>query len=75
MVVLRSDKDIVCLLDKLLIVVVYFVILVASSSVGEDSIVWLVYANISLSYVDSVVVGKNSFEVVVCWERSVGGIG
>ena len=49
--------------------------LVASSSVGEDCSVWLVYTNIGLTYVDSVVVGKTSFEVVVCWERSVGGIG
>ena len=53
--VLRLGKDIEGLLDKILIVVINFVMLVASSFVGEDSSEWLVCANIGLTYVDKVV--------------------
>ena len=49
--------------------------LVASSLVGEDSSEWLICTNIVVTYVGKVVGGIKSFEVVLCWERSVGGIG
>ena len=73
--VLRLGKDIESLLDKIWSVVINFVMLVASSFVGEGSSIWIVWANIGLPCVDKVVVGTNSFEVVLCWERSLGRIG
>ena len=73
--VLRLGKDIEGWLDKILIIVINFVMLVASSCVGTDRSEWLVCANIDLTYVGKVVVGTNSFEVVLCWERSLGRIG
>ena len=73
--VLRLGKDIEGWLDKILIVVINLFMLVANSLVGEDSSEWLACANIGVTYVGKVVGGINGFEVVLCWERSVGGIG
>lgn len=70
MLVLRLDKDDVGLLDNILIFVLNFVMVLVNSSVGEDSILLLVCTNIALTYVECVVVGKNSFEVVV-FEKSI----
>ena len=73
--VLRLGNGIEGWLDKILIGVINLFMLVANSLVGEDSSEWLVCANIGVTYVGKVVGGINSFEVVLCWEKSVGGIG
>ena len=73
--VLRLGNGIEGWLDKIFIVVINLFMLVANSLVGEDSSEWLVCANIGVTYVGKVVGGINGFEVVLCWKRSVGGIG